>query len=156
MGIIFGIALPRVESLSPKYAMRSAARSIASTLQYIQSQAILQGKTFAIIYDFRRSQYIPVMPPKEGEAYIPFEDWPRGEPLSLPKLVRFYAVIRADNSEFRADDLDEVPIRIDPLGSSGSHVVVLVNTLGQVISVKFNALTNTVDFYEGVAEFARL
>jgi len=156
IGIIFGIAVPRVENLTPKYAMRSAARSIASTLEYIRSQAVYQGKTFAILYDLKRNMYIPVFAPPEYEPDLPFELWPRGEPQSLPTLVRFHSIIRADNSIFQVADTDQVPIRIDPMGASGSHVVVLTDADGHVLSVKFNALTGTVDFYGEIVAFARL
>jgi len=62
-------------------------------------------------------------------------------------------VVLADNSVFEGDDIADVVI--DPLGAAGSHVVILTNTEGQVLSVKFNALTGTVDFFNEEVGFAR-
>ena len=155
MGIVFGIAIPKIENLSPKYALRAAAREIASQLEYVRASAVNRRKTFAVVYALEARKYTIVTPPPEGQSDLPFEDWPRLEPASLPTLVSFHSIIRADNYVFQVGDVPEVPILIDPLGASGSHVVVLKDSLGHVISVKFNALLGTVDFYNDVVGFAQ-
>ena len=155
MGIIFGVAIPRVERLSPKYAVRSAAREVASNLEYVRSNSILQRKTFAIRYEFDRRRYRVILPPPEFDPDLPLEDWPRAEPVRLPALVSFYGVVLADNSVYEASDVTDVTVLFDPLGTSGSHVVALEDANGNILSAKFNALTGTVDFFEDVVGFAR-
>ena len=155
VGIAFGVAIPRLESLSPKYAMRSAARELASQLEFVRSQAVMRVKTFAIFYELDRDRYTVVLPPEEGGSDLPVEDWPRLEPVSLPTLVKFHGIVLADNTLKETRDAPEVTVFFDPVGALGNHVVVLEDTEGRVLSVKFNALTGTVDFFEEVVGFAR-
>jgi len=151
LGILFGMAIPKVENLSPKYSLRAAARSIASQLEFVRSTSIFRHQTYGFYYDFEHQTYGVIAPPEEGGAEIPFEDWPKIGAIRLPNLVKFEAVILPDNTSIEEG---EAVIVFDPLGCSGSHVVVLRNINGQIISVKFNALTGTVDFYGEPVGFA--
>lgn len=155
VGIILGVVVPRVENLSPKYALRSAARRIAAELEHVRSTSIIQRETYAICYDFARRRYFVILPPPLGDPELPLEYWPRAEPTELPSLVRFYGVVLADNSVHEARSVDHVTVLVDPLGTSGSHVAVLEDEAGRTLSVKFNALTGTVEFSEDIAGFAR-
>jgi prepilin-type N-terminal cleavage/methylation domain-containing protein len=155
IGILFGVVVPKVENLTPKYALRAAARSIGSQLEYVRSNCILRRQTFGISYDFELNRYRVIMPPPEGDPDLPLEEWPRTEPTKLPSLVRFHGVVLADNSVYLAEDEREVTVLLDPLGTTGSHVAILEDDVGHILSVKFNALTGTVDFYEEAVGFAR-
>lgn len=153
VGLIAGIGIPRLETLSPKYSLRSAARTIATELEYVRSTGIFQHKTYGMRYDIGLDVYYMVLPPEEDAAEIPFEEWPISPPMRLPALVTIKAVVLADNSVFEGDDIADV--LIDPLGAAGSHVVILENIDGRILSVKFNALTGTVDFFNEEVGFAR-
>ncbi|HNS00662.1 MAG TPA: prepilin-type N-terminal cleavage/methylation domain-containing protein [Planctomycetota bacterium] len=153
VGLIAGIGLPRLEALSPKYSLRAAARAIATELEYVRSTGVFQCRTYGMRYDIGRNVYYMVLPPEEDAGDIPFEDWPISSGMRPPALIAIKAVVLADNSVFEGDDIADVVI--DPLGAAGSHVVILTNTEGQVLSVKFNALTGTVDFFNEEVGFAR-
>jgi prepilin-type N-terminal cleavage/methylation domain-containing protein len=155
IGIVFGVLIPRIERLSPKYAMRAAARELTSNLEYVRSTAVIRNMTYAVVYDLGRKRYTICVPPEKSGVDAPFEEWERLEPTELPALVAFQSIVLADNMEKRARDSDEVVIFFDPVGALGSHVAVLEDTDGHVLSVKFNSLTGTVDFVEGVVGFAR-
>ena len=95
-----------------------------------------------------------LVPPEGFEGDIPFDEWPRTEPTELPMLVKFRGIVMADNTSYETTDEEAVTVLIDPLGAAGSHVVVLEDDNGRLLSVKFNSLTGTVDFFDGVKEFA--
>lgn len=153
VGLVFGVAVPHLERLSPRYSMRAAARRIASDLEYIQSTSSFRQKTYGVRYDLGENVSYTIMPPEKDDVWIPFDKWPLSTPKELPKLVEFRAVVLADNTVFEGEEVAD--IMLDPLGASGSHVVILEDTDGHVMSVKFNALTGTVDFLPGEVGFAR-
>ena len=138
---------------TPLPSLRAAARTVATELEYVRSTGIFQRKTYGMRYDIGRDVYYIVLPPEEDAAEIPFDDWPISPAMRLPALVGIKAVVLADNSVFEGDDVADV--LIDPLGAAGSHVVILENSEGRVLSVKFNALTGTVDFFSEEVGFAR-
>ena len=89
----------------------------------------------------------------DGLAFLstfqPTVELPVGDDATL---VGFHGIVLADNSVMN-DGV--VNVLLDPLGASGSHVVVLEAEDGHLLSVKFNALTGTVDFFPEIVGFAR-
>ncbi len=153
IGLIAGMGIPRLERMSPKYCLRAAAREIGSTLEHVRSATFFQRKTHGIRYDLERNGYYLIMPPPEDAADLPFEEWPTSNLTFLPSLVSIKAVVLADNSRFEGYDI--VDVMLEPFGVAGTHAVILQETDGsRVLSLKFNALTGTVDFFEGEVDFA--
>ncbi len=152
IGLIFGIALPNLENLSPEYSLRSAAREIGSQLEFIRSQCVIDRRKCGIQYDLENNFYRPVFPPPEDEVDLPLDQWPLGEPIELPPFVRFKAVKLADDFYVENGTIDVI---MDPLGAAGNHIVVLDTEEGFTISVKFNALIGSVDFVLGEESFER-
>lgn len=153
VGMLFGVAVPRMERLSPKYSLRAEARGIASKLEYVRSTAVFQQKTYGVRYYVGYNAYQLVFPPPAGDADLPYEDWETSSMTRLDAMVKIRGVVLADNS-FHGSEAS-VDVLIDPLGISGSHVVILEDIDGRVLSVKFNALMGTVDFYAAEVGFAR-
>ncbi len=153
IGLIAGVAMPRIERLSPLYSLRAAAREIGSNLEYLRSQCIFQRTAFGMRYDIPRAGYYFILPPEADGEDLPLDEWPTTSFTRLPALVSIRAVVLADNSAFNGSDV--VDVMLEPLGVAGSHVVILEDTEGHVLSMKFNALTGTVDFYSEEVGFAR-
>lgn len=152
MGLIFGIAVPQVENLSPMYSARAAARELGSELEFVRTNSILERKTYGLHYDLDRNIYAYILPPPEDEPDLPFEEWELGLEHELPGLVQFKSIQLADGMVVDSGSVDVI---LDPLGAAGSHIVTFVADETYTISMKFNALIGSVDFEAGEMSFVQ-
>ncbi len=158
LAVLFIFVLPNVDRLSPKYALRAAAREIGSTVDLCRSNAVSDAKTYAIRYELDRGTYSVFGPPSDepdeplGEPG-PFGTYQIGGPRRLPSGVRIVAV-KPDVTQTVSGG--EMAVRFSPLGYEGSHVVVLENEKGERLSLKYNAMIGLTDYREGEVEFRRV
>ena len=153
IGTILAITVIRVEHLSPKYALRSAAREVGGTIDLARGTAAGQYRATAIEYRLDEGLYQMFARPKDGSL----GDWyrglaPAGTPRALPGNVRFKGV-QAHKKGMGLQTGGVVQVFFDPLSIDGSHIVYLENTERKEISVKYNALLGSCDYIDGTAEF---
>jgi prepilin-type N-terminal cleavage/methylation domain-containing protein len=155
LGVIATVIAPNLDSISPKYSLRSGAREIASTVEHCRSQSALTGETYSIVYDLDQQQYWVLLPVKLDEYGEPMEEdrEPIRPPRVLPRGVMIADVITSDN-EGHTDG--EVQLDFSPFGSTGSHIVLLQYEEDEEtrIWVRANALLGFTTFHYNEVFFA--
>jgi prepilin-type N-terminal cleavage/methylation domain-containing protein len=159
MGILFSITVASISGLSPIYRVRSASRTVGAKIEELRAIAIATGKPLGIRYTFNQSEteqdYFQMIPPAPEEfPDEPLESRKMGISQELPVGVRFGRITFPGGSSI---DQGTVDIIFSSMGNTGSHVVTLQGRSSGdrpiVISLKFNAITGTLDFSEGEAGF---
>jgi prepilin-type N-terminal cleavage/methylation domain-containing protein len=149
MGVLLAIGVPRVEGLVPKYRLRSAARSLASTLEYVRVSAINRERWMGIRYVFEPAgagelPYYQVIPPApEDNPYQPIEDRELQSKKYLPTGVRFHHLVLAGNQMVNGGAIN---VLFSPGGNAGSHAIVLEGQDGRLASLKLNCITGIMQF----------
>ena len=153
MGLLLMMVVPRMDGLMPKYALQGAARDIAAHIDMARSASIGRGVRVALFYRIDDGTYQLFAPglEEDGPGEGPWDLHPVGPPEELPKGVRFRGI-----QPMGIDYMDsgELAVRFDPLAIDGSHIVVLENDQGTIVSVKYNAIIGISDFVDGEAQFA--
>jgi prepilin-type N-terminal cleavage/methylation domain-containing protein len=153
LALMFGLIVPNLDRISPKYSIRAVARRIASTIEEVRSQAAWEGKTFSIVYDLDEQGYWILMPQQLDE-----EGNPTGEEREILggkaekplEGVKIESVMLPDNEQITGG---LVTIDVTQYGTAGSHIVCLTNEEGEKVSIKFNALLGVVNFYHREVQF---
>jgi len=155
VGLILTLTVMRLDHLSPKYALRAAAREVGGMIDLARGTAAGKGRRTAIEYDIDGGYYRLFGPPPQGEeGRGPWGLAMVGVPKSLPMGVRFGGVY-AHAKGMTAQTRGTLRVRFDPLSIEGSHIVYLENDFqgGKQMSVKYNALLGSCDYVDGQAEF---
>ncbi|MFH1423004.1 MAG: prepilin-type N-terminal cleavage/methylation domain-containing protein [Planctomycetota bacterium] len=147
VALMFGLLVPNLDRMSPKYSIRAVARRIASTIEEVRSQAALESKTFSIVYNLDNQEYWILLPQLLDETGNPIDEEREilgGKAEKPLKGVKITSVILPNNEEIQ---YGQVTIDVTPYGNTGSHIIYLENEDEELLSVKFNALLGTVTFY---------
>lgn len=155
---ILVIVTVRAEHLSPKYALRAAAREVGGAIDLARGTAAGRGVRTAIEYDVDAGRYQLWGEGRDDSGNKVRGDGPWGLTKigacrTLPRGVRFrgvYAHAKGQSPQSKG----VMRVRFDPLSIEGSHIVYLESEHTQKqISVKFNALLGSSDYVDGTAEF---
>ncbi len=156
LGIILSITFTRIESFSPKYSLRAAARRLARILTLARSQAAVQGRPYFLKYKLEDARYYLLVPfedqappPTDTETAstappIPQIHW---EPMfaeNLPDGIRFRDILLGGTQKVEEK---EVNVEISPFGITQGHVVHLTDGKGDY-TLDVNPLTGHVRFHE--------
>ncbi len=159
LGIIFSMSLISLRGVTPKYRVRTAARLLGSTMENVRLTAISRGKWMGIHYDLTPpatsaesdppSVYRIIPPAPDDYPDQPIEDRKLLSKTALPPGVRIRQVILAGSHSV---ETGIVNLMFSPLGNAGSHIVVVEGQEGHVITIKCNAITGLIEFYETAEE----
>jgi prepilin-type N-terminal cleavage/methylation domain-containing protein len=155
LGILFSVTVASAVGLTPIYRVRSASRTLAGKIEELRALAISSGKPLGIRYGFLdEPNFYQLIPPAPDEyPDQPIESRRLGIKTELPSGVRFRRLVFPGG---RPLDRGAVGVIFSPMGNSGSHVITLEGKKRDgtpiLLSVKFNAITGTIDFVEGEAE----
>ena len=148
LGILFAIAAPRLDFLPSKYRLRTAAREIGGQIENTRLTAISRGAWLGIHYDLDEepSYYQLIPPPPEDYPDQPVEDRERYAKMELPSGIRLVRVrLRGSNQVL---ENGQINVLFSPTGVTGSHSVTLASADDRYLTVEFNAITGTIDFFE--------
>jgi prepilin-type N-terminal cleavage/methylation domain-containing protein len=156
IGILTSIMIFSISGLAPIYRVRSTSRTIGAKIEELRALAIATGRPLGIRYNMVEEthtwQIIPPAPPEAPDE--PIENRRLGILTELPTGVHFR---RVSIPGVGAYDRRSVNIMFSPMGNTGSHVVTLEGETKDgkpiILSVKFNAITGSIDFIDGEAEF---
>ncbi|MFN0060398.1 MAG: Tfp pilus assembly protein FimT/FimU [Planctomycetota bacterium] len=152
LGALMAMVLPSLEGISPKYRLRSAARTVGSSINWAKSLAGGLAKTHVLHYDLETQQFWIIQPPRfDQDPEMPYDERDTFLPTDLPEHIKIKHVVMPDGT---VHDSGGVDVPVDSLGYFGSHIVVLINEDERLLSVKYNALVGAVDFTEGEARFS--
>jgi prepilin-type N-terminal cleavage/methylation domain-containing protein len=139
----------RLDGMTPKYALRAAAREVGATIDLARGTSAGRGVMTGIEYNVDQGVYTLYGPAHDGTPGL----FPVGAPRTLPAGVRFRGVYAHAKGQ-SAQGSGVLQVRFDPLSLGGSHIVYLESTVtGKQISVKYNALLGSCDYVDGTAEF---
>ncbi len=152
LGIIATVVVPNLDSLSPRYKLRSAARTVGQTVAWARSLGGGVGREYVLRYRLEDNTVEILLPPGPDED--PDLDFDQRESLGaefLPDGVEISRIIHPDGNR---DEYGTVDLILDKYGSSGSHIAILTNEEEQSIGVYFQAILGTTDYIPGnEAEF---
>jgi len=157
MGIIFSISVISVNSLTPIYRVRSASRTLTALIEEVRALAISTGRPMGIRYSMLDGPHFYQMIPPASDEYPdePIDSRRPGIKHELPAAVSIRQIRFPGGRLVRPPGVVNIPF--SAMGTSGSHIVTLEGTARDgkpiLLSVKFNAITGTIDFSSGEAEF---
>ncbi len=159
LGLLFSLTTVSLSGLAPVYRVRSISRVVGAAVEEVRALAIARGMPLGIRYNMDETppsyQIIPPAPPDYPDE--PIELRKLGEPHELPTGVK---IRRVSFPGAGAVDRGSVNVVFSPMGNTGSHVITFEGTSksGQpiLISMKFNAITGTIDFAAGEVEIQQL
>lgn len=155
VGLMLAFVLPRLDNLSPKYALRASVRDVGSIIDIARGSAAAKNRRYAILYEVSNGRYRLFGPPgqdegMEGQGPGPKGTYPKGAARTLPGGVRFR---RIQPLGLRPFDSGELAVFFDPLSLDGSHIVYIEGDGGKLWSIKYNALLGVADYAEGESQF---
>ena len=154
LAVLASYTLPNLDNFSPKYRLRSAARTVGQTVGWARSLGGGLGKEYVVRYNLDENTITIILPPGDDED--PDLDIDSREDLgaeSLPIGIEIDRILHADGDK---DEFGIVDIILDEYGSSGTHIAVLTNENEASIAVSFRAILGTVEYLPGAdAEIPR-
>ena len=154
LAVLASYTLPNLDNFSPKYRLRSAARTVGQTVGWARSLGGGLGKEYVVRYNLDENTITIILPPADDED--PDLDIDSREDLgaeSLPIGIEIDRILHADGDK---DEFGIVDIILDEYGSSGTHIAVLTNENEASIAVSFRAILGTVEYLPGAdAEIPR-
>lgn len=150
LGIIFAFAAPKLDGLTPRYRLRTAARRLATQLESHRVTAISRGVWVGVRYHLNgeNSTWELIKPPPPEFPNMPIEERSSFGIEELPEGVSIDSIeIRGSNDVYTSGS---VLILFSPVGTHGSHSVTFRNDRDAILRVKLNAFTGVVDFDNGV------
>jgi len=152
LGVLSSVALPSLQGVSPKYQLRSAARTVSGQIHLAHSLASTVGEQYAIHYDTQERKLWIILPPgEEDDPDLAFEERDHLQPVVLPEHIQLERILLPDGSYEEGGAIDVV---MDTKTFEGSHIVYLRNQEDALIAVKFNSLLGIVDYSSEEEEFA--
>ena len=145
LGVLVTLTGLKLDGVTSSARLRSSARRVGSTIQYMQSQSIVQGRYYYIQYDLEENRYRIVIAPeyaREGmdlEGLVKQQYW-----RPLLEGVEFED-ITFDDGVVVEEDLIDVPFT--PTGMKWGFLLHLINENGRRFTVEANALTGLVRYY---------
>jgi len=151
LGVLTASVLPNVTGISPKYRLRTSARTIGAQIGWVRSMAGGQGQEHYLRYDLGDQRYWVVLPPGPDEdPELDLDERDTLPPSWLETGCEIVEILFPDGS---SEDNGIVDVRLDPYGNEGSHIVVIRNEEGTILSVKFSALVGSVDYHSQEIQF---
>ncbi len=151
LALMFTFGAIKLTSSLPKYALRTSAGNIGTEIERMRMIAISRGSWTGIRYHFEdesgRSAW-QALPP----APLDYPNEPISEREPYPReTVETHVSIVAVQMRGTGEISESGPVDVyfSPTGTVGSHAVSLETKDGRQLSLSFNAITGTVDFFEG-------
>ena len=155
LGILFSVSVMSVRHLTPKYRSRTAARELVTTIEQARLSAVSRGAWMGILYvldppptssNSEPQPYYQLIPPPPADyPDQPLHERKPNSKQELPTGIRFREIRFAGDHTI---DADTATVQFSPMGTAGSHIIVLEGPDGRVMSVKANCITGLIDFYE--------
>jgi prepilin-type N-terminal cleavage/methylation domain-containing protein len=150
VGLIFGLAITRLDFMVPKYRIRGAARDVAAVLKQGKARAAASGKDVFFECDLSAGRYwlLAAFPRNAETADLKTAD-PKDveyQPVFLrllPDGVQFTDIILGDKEKIASG---RMRLRLSPFGVSNHAIVNLKNTDGQELALKMNGFTGLIFF----------
>lgn len=151
LGILYAVGTISFRGLMPRYALKTSARRLGSTIEEVRLSAVSRGVWMGIRYVLTtttsEAPYYQVIPPAPADQ----PDQPIEQRLflakeHLPTGVRILRVVLASN---QAVDGGAINVMFSPMGNAGSHIVVLEGAESRLVSVKLNSITGALEFLDG-------
>ncbi|MEC9477410.1 MAG: prepilin-type N-terminal cleavage/methylation domain-containing protein [Planctomycetota bacterium] len=147
LAVLASYTIPNLDNLSPKYRLRSAARTVGQTVGWARSMGGGLGAEYVVRYDLDEHSITVILPP--GEEDDPELDIDQRETLGeefLPKGVEIDRILHPNGGN---DDFGLIDIILDEYGSTGTHIAILSNEVEESIAVSFQAILGTIDYLPG-------
>jgi prepilin-type N-terminal cleavage/methylation domain-containing protein len=150
LAMLFSLILPNLGALVPSARLRSSGNQIRRTLDWVRSEARIQGKRMAMDFDLARGIYRVVHPPEERLTREQDErllvertdDW-----QALEDDVRF---VGAGDGRIGLAEKGVYRLAFDEYGFTGDQVLILglVSNPNLTWTLTIQGLTGKVDVHE--------
>jgi len=132
LGLLLTLVPPAVNSLSPRWRLRSAAHEVAATVQWARNAAAIQGRPVQILYDVPEGAYWV----RVGDETYALRSLPREVRFDWVKFGRIVVVN------------DVAACEAFPDGALDSHQVMLRNQNDRRMRLHFDRLTGEPTYEE--------
>ena len=147
LGLLASVVAPNLDGISPKYRLRSAARTIGQNIGWARSLGGGVGDEYVLRYDLGDSTFSIILPP--GVDDDPDLDVDLRETMGIQTLPKGIVISKILHPDGMSDEYGIVDIVLDEYGSTGTHIAILTNEMEQSISVSFQAILGTIEYLSG-------
>jgi hypothetical protein len=152
LGLMLGFAVTRMDFMVPKYRVRAAAREVASVLRQGKARAAAQGRDVYFEVDLSKGRYWLLAPFRKEDPQADSKEVAARaleyEPVfvrQLPDGVHFVDAILGDKDK---ETSGRVRIRLSAFGASSHVILNLVNSDGNIVSLKMNGFTGLISYFD--------
>jgi prepilin-type N-terminal cleavage/methylation domain-containing protein len=154
LGLLASVVVPNLDGISPKYRLRSAARTIGQNIGWARSLGGGVGDEYVLRYDLGESTFSIILPPGIDED--PDLDVDMRETMGVQTLPEGIVISKILHPDGMSDEYGIVDIVLDEYGTTGSHIAVVRNEEDTTIAVYFEAIIGSIQYMPGEdAEFPR-
>lgn len=154
LGVLASFVVPNLDGVSPKYRLRSAARTVGQNIGWVRSLGAGIGSEHVLRYDLAENTFTIILPPEGDDD--PDLDVDFRETLGIQTLPEGVEITRIIHPDGTSDDYGIVDIVLDEYGITGSHIVVVTNENEESLAVHFESIIGTIQYMPGdEAEFPR-
>jgi prepilin-type N-terminal cleavage/methylation domain-containing protein len=152
LGLLASVVAPNLDGLSPKYRLRSGARTIGQNISWARSLGGGVGGEYVIQYDLSQNTFTIVFPPQEDEdPDLDIDSRQTMGTMTVPDGIEIRRIMHPDGG---SEESGVVDIMLDEYGTTGSHNLLLTNEENNSIAVYFEAIIGSIQYMpEDEAEF---
>lgn len=145
VGLIMGVAVVGLDSLTPTSQLNASARELAAALALAHNRAVTLGKPVAIHYNFDKKYYRLLIPSKHNPKVMqPTKSWKLSDGVYYDDIMV---------TGYRVQKQGWLEIKISPLGFVPAHVVHLAHQKGGKVTLEVNPITGLVKIWDGYQMF---
>ena len=154
LGLLASVVAPNLDGLSPKYRLRSGARTIGQNISWARSLGGGVGGEYVIQYNLSENTFTIVLPPQEDEdPDLEIDERQTMGTITVPDGIEISRIMHPDGG---SEESGVVDILLDEYGTTGSHIVLLTNEENNSIAIYFEAIIGSIQYMpEDEAEFPR-
>lgn len=150
LALLFSLILPNLGALVPSARLRSSGNQIRRTLDWVRSEARIQGKRMAMDFDLTRGIYRVVHPPEERLTRDQDERTLVERPDDWQALEDDVKFVGAGDGRIGLAEKGVYRLSFDEYGFTGDQVLVLglVSNPNLTWTLTIQGLTGKVDVHE--------
>jgi len=135
----------RLDGVTSNSRLKSSARRIGTTIEFLQNQGIVNGRFYFLEVDLDEERLRTVVAPEWAREGMDVEG--ETKPLPWRVLERGVQIEDLTFDDGVMKDQDRILIPFGPTGMTWGFVLHLINEKGRRVSIEANSVTGLVQFY---------
>ena len=135
----------RLDGVTANSRLKASARQIGSTVEFLQNQAVVNGRFYFLQIDLDQSRYRTVIAPEHAREGMDLEGLTRH--LSWNSLERGVVMEDLTFDDGVTLDRDLIDVPFGPTGMTWGFMIHLINDDNRRYTVEANSITGLVQFH---------